>query len=176
MAGRALTATLPLDFVRGPKPRTGIGDVELGVKYRFFADEKAGVQVSIFPRVILPNSGRTYGSGRTGMLLPVWGQKDIGKWSLFGGGGYAINPGAGNRGYWQTGVAPTRAVSDRLSVGAEATYHGRDVDDATPVATLGIGGIWKIRGPFSLLASAGPSFAGRHGERYHGYLALGLNF
>jgi hypothetical protein len=174
--GVQLTATLPLDFVRGPGRRTNIGDVELGVKYRFFRNEKAGLQVSIFPRIILPTSGKTYGSGKAALLLPVWGQKDLGKWSLFGGGGYVVNPGAGNRGYWQTGFALTREVSPRLSLGAEATYHGRDAEDAKPTATLGVGGIWRIKGPVSLLASAGPSFAGRHGDRYHAYIALGLSF
>ena len=74
-----LTATLPIDFTRGPGARTGIGDVELGVKYRFFHDEAAGVSIAAFPRLILPTSGRRFGSGKTAMLLPVWGQKDIGK-------------------------------------------------------------------------------------------------
>lgn len=171
-----LTATLPIDFTRGPGARTGIGDVELGIKYRFYQDEAAGFSIAAFPRVILPSSGKRYGSGKTGMLLPVWAQKDVGKWSLFGGGGYAINPGAGNRDYWQVAGAVTRELSSRLSLGVEATHRGPDAFGARPTTTLGVGGIWRIKGPLSLLASAGPSFAGRSGDKYHAYVALGLNF
>ena len=170
-----LTATVPVDFTRGPGARTGFGDLELGVKYRFFQSEKAGLQIAIFPRLILPSSGR-HGSGKTGMLLPVWLQKDIGKWSLFGGGGYAINPGAGNRDYWQVAGAVTREVTPKLSIGGEVTHRGPDAVGAKPTTTLGVGGIYRLKGPLSLLASAGPSFGGRDGDKYHAYVALGLSF
>ena len=37
------------------------------------------------------------------LLLPLWAQKDFGGTSLFGGGGYEINPGSGNKDFWQAG-------------------------------------------------------------------------
>lgn len=171
-----LTATLPVDFTRGPGARTGAGDVELGVKYRFYHDEARGLSIAIFPRLILPSSGRRYGSGKTGVLLPVWAQRDMGKWSVFAGGGYAINPGASNRNYWQEAIAATRQLSSRLSMGVEATHHGPDAIGSRPTTTLGVGAIYRLKGPLSLLASAGPSFGGRDGDKYHAYVALGLSF
>jgi hypothetical protein len=171
-----LTATLPMDVTRGPGARAGVGDVELGLKYRFYRNEAAGISIALFPRLILPSSGQRYGSGKTAVLLPVWGQKDIGKWSIFAGGGYAINPGSGNRNYWQAAAAVTREVSDRLSIGVEATRRGPDAVDAKGTTTLGVGAIYRLNGPISLLASAGPSFAGRDGDKYHAYVALGLSF
>ncbi|MBN8808628.1 MAG: transporter [Sphingomonas sp.] len=171
-----LTATLPVDFVRGPGARTGVGDVELGLKYRFLHDDAHGWSVAAFPRAILPTSGTRYGSGRVAFLLPVWVQHDWGKWSLFGGGGFTINPGVGNRNYWLAAAALTRQVTGRLSIGVEATHRGPDTVDARPTSTLGIGAIWRLKGPLSLLASAGPSFGGRDGDKYHGYVALGLSF
>ncbi|MFM9852129.1 MAG: hypothetical protein ACKVOJ_04860, partial [Sphingomonadaceae bacterium] len=45
-----LTATLPVSFTRGGADRSGIGDVELGIKYRFFHKEARGVAIAIFPR------------------------------------------------------------------------------------------------------------------------------
>jgi len=174
MPGVQLTATLPLDFTRGPGARTAVGDVELGMKYRFLHSDRAGVSIAAFPRVILPTARG--GSGKAGVLLPLWGSKELGRWTLFGGGGYAINPGAGNRNYWQSGVAISRAVGSRLSLGVEATHRGPDAIGGRPTTTLGLGAIYRLKGPFSLLASAGPSFAGRDGDKYHAYVALGLNF
>ena len=92
-----LTATVPVDSVRGEDARAGFGDLEVGAKYRFVHREKQGMSVAVFPRLILP-TGRD-NLGKVGALLPVWAEKDWKHWSLFGGGGRAINPGAGNRDY-----------------------------------------------------------------------------
>lgn len=176
-----LTATLPLAFTHeggpgGDGTRAGAGDVELGVKYRFVHDEGAGLQVAIFPRAILPTGGKRFGTGRASFLLPVWAQKDFGPWSVFGGGGYTINPGAGNRDFWQTGIAVTRDLSKRLQLGAEATWEGADAVGARSDAGLGIGGIYKLGGPFSLLVSGGPVKEHHGPTGWRGYAALGLNF
>jgi hypothetical protein len=176
LPGVQLTATLPMDFVRGPGGRAGVGDVELAVKYQVLRCQQGSFSIAAFPRVILPTSGSRFGSGRVGLLLPLWAQRDIGKWSIFGGGGYAINPGASNRNYWQQGIAVTRQMTERLSLGVEATHHARDANDGVATTTLGVGGIWKIKAPLSLLASGGPSFSGGKGDRYHAYVALLFNF
>jgi hypothetical protein len=36
------------------------------------------------------------GSGQMQAFLPLWLQKCVGDWTVYGGGGYGINPGAGN--------------------------------------------------------------------------------
>jgi hypothetical protein len=174
--GVQLTATLPIDFTRGGGARTGIGDVEMGVKYRFVHDEAAGISVAIFPRVILPTASSGFGTGQLRLLLPVWAQKDFGPWSLFGGGGYTINPGPGNRGFWQSGLALTRPVTPRLSLGAEVTHQGPDAAGARSTTALGVGGIYHVAGPFSLLFSGGPVFEHRGGTGLNAYAALGLSF
>ena len=91
--GVQLTATLPLSFSReSPQGwRSGAGDVEVAVKYRFLDDEKHGVSAAIFPRVILPTSSLE-ADGKTRVLLPLWLQKDFaGGTSLFGGRGSAYS-------------------------------------------------------------------------------------
>lgn len=154
-----------------------MGDLELGVKYRFLHAERSGVDVAVFPRLILPTARRGFGTGRVALLLPVWAQKDFGPWSLFGGAGYTINPGAGNRDYWGGGLAFTRTVTPRLSLGAEVTRQGPDARGGHRTTGLGLGGIYKLGGPFALLFSAGPSFEhGRRGAAANGYVALGINF
>jgi hypothetical protein len=174
--GVQLTATLPLDFSQNGGDDLDTGDVELGIKYRFFHDAPAGLSVAIFPRAILPTASSGAGPRRVRLLLPVWAQKDTGPWSLFGGGGYTINPGAGNRDFWRASLALTRTVTPRLSLGAEITRQGPDADGARPITALGVGGIYHLAGPFSLLFSGGPMF--EHGGRtgLNAYAALGLSF
>ena len=174
--GVQLTATLPIDMVRDGGTHAGPGDVELGVKYRFLHDEPAGFSVAIFPRVILPTASRRFGTGRVRLLLPVWAQKDFGAWSLFGGGGYTINPGAGNRDFWQSGLALTRTITPRLSLGAEIAHQSPDAVGARSTTALGAGGIYHLAGPVSLLFSGGPVFEHRGGTGANAYVALGLNF
>jgi hypothetical protein len=171
-----LTATLPLDFTDEGAGNIGAGDIELGIKYRFLHDEPAGFSVAIFPRVILPTASRGFGTGRVQLLLPVWAQKDFGPWSLFGGGGYTINPGPGNRDFWQGGLALTRNITPRLSAGAEITHQSPDAAGARSATALGLGGIYHVAGPFSLLFSGGPVFEHRGGTGANAYAALGLSF
>lgn len=157
--------------------RSGRGDLELSVKYRFFHDEAAGLSVAVFPGISLPTAVHGLGAGRVTALLPVWAQKDAGPWSVFGGGGYAINPGAGNRDYWTGGLAVSRQVTDALLLGAEIDRQGADTIDGSPSTSLGLGAILQLRPPFRLLGSAGPTFVdGDDAPGFDAFLALGLDF
>lgn len=172
-----LTATLPLAFSHASDTgwHGGQGDLELGAKYRFVNDEKAGWQAAIFPRAILPTAADHLGGTRTRLLLPLWVQKDFGKTSVFGGGGYEINPGTGNRDFWQSGIAITHDVSDRLQLGTEISWQSADSSDGHSTTGIDAGLIRKLGGPFALLMAAGPTFSGGKAG-YHAYAALGLNF
>ncbi len=172
-----LTATLPVSVAYEPGHRWhgGTGDVELGVKYRLLNDEEIGVSAAVFPRIILPTS--TLGTGeRARLLLPIWVRKDFaGGTSIFGGGGYEINPGQDNRDFWRASVAVTHDITKKVSLGAEIAQQGSDALGGTSQTQAGIGGIVKIGGPSALLFSAGPTWADHH-RGYHVYAALGLNF
>ncbi len=171
-----LTVALPMDTGRDTGEPIARGDLEAGIKYRFIHDETAGFDVAIFPRAILPTAAGD-GGRRVRFLLPVWAQKDFGKWSLFGGGGYTINPGAGNRDYWTQSIAITRDVSDKLTIGGEVTHQGPDEVGVSSSTALNFGGIYKLGGPFALLFSAGPTLAidGNDGG-FNGYAALAISF
>ena len=178
VAGVQLTATIPLDYAHsGGQGAVGFGDLELGVKYRLVNDEASGVSVAIFPRVILPTADSRNGQGKAAYLLPVWAQKDFGPWSVFGGGGYTINPGSGNRDFWQSGLALTRTLSPKLSLGGEVAHRGPEVVGGKPYTALNFGGIYQLGGPLALIFSGGPGIQNaRDGGRYNVYVGLATNF
>lgn len=177
IADLQITVGVPVAFAHDAAGwRRGAGDLEASAKYRFYHDEGAGVSIAAFPGVTLPTASKDLGNGKVTALLPIWGQKDIGDWSIFGGGGYAINPGAGNRDYWTGGVAVTRQVSSRLLLGAEADRQGADAEGGPASTSLGFGAIYQLPAPFRLLASGGPTFADGGGTGFHAFVALGLNF
>jgi len=172
-----LTATVPLGLTRDRSRalRAGTGDLELAVKYRILNDERSGISAAVFPRAILPTSSLEHGE-KTRLLLPLWVEKDFaGGTSLFGGGGYEINPGPGNRNFWQAGAALTHDVGSRLSLGAELTRQGSDTVGASGQTAAGVGAILKVSESRALLMSAGPTWAD-HRTGYHVYASLGLDF
>ena len=138
---------------------------------------RAGVQLAVFPAVTLPTATAGLGAGRVTAYLPVWGQKDFAGWSLLGGGGYAINPGAGQRDYWNGGMALSHQLGSSGSVGIEAFREGPAAIGDRATTSLGLGFIRKLGGRFRLLGSAGPSFVdGSKTVQFHAYAALGLDF
>lgn len=177
LPGVQLTATLPLEFSRDSKDgwRSGTGDLELGVKYRFFSDEKNGISAAIFPRAILPTSSIAHDE-RTRILLPLWVGKDFsGGTSLFGGGGYEINPGPGNRSFWEAALALTHDLNKSVSVGGEIAWQQADSVGGTEQTRVGVGSIIKLSDHYALLVSGGPTFAD-HRTGYHFYGAVGFFF
>lgn len=175
--GLQLTATVPIAFSHSSRTgwHAGSGELELGAKYRFVNDEQRGWQAAVFPRLILPTSAKGLGSNRVRLLLPLWAQKDFGGASVFGGGGYEINPGHGNKDFWQAGLAVTHDFGGTFSIGTEVTWQSADTRGGDNSTGVNLGLIRKLGGPYSLLLAAGPSFSGG-ATSYHGYAALALNF
>ena len=154
----------------------GRGDLELSAKYRFYHDESTGLQIALFPGITLPTASHGMGNDKVTALLPVWAQKDAGSWSVFGGGGYAINPGAGNRNYWTAGVAVSRQLGERLLLGVEADWQGADAVGGSAATSVGVGAIVDFGNGRRLLASVGPTLPGHGRSSAHAFLALGLDF
>jgi hypothetical protein len=168
-----LTAVIPVDFES--HTQAGLGDIQLGVKYRFLhqAEGSPMPDVAFFPTVLAPSAARQDDPDRLGILLPVWAQKDFGAWSLFGGGGYDINPGHEQRNFWLGGVGLSRALTERFSLGAEIYRQTATSYEGKAFAGVDIGGAYKMTDHWSLLASAGPGIQNaREGGQYVAYLAL----
>ena len=117
--GLQLTAVLPAAY-KSTVGRTEVGGgvVELAAKFRVLhsPDDPLLPDIAIFPRLFLPAASRGFGAGRANLLLPVWAGKDLGPWSVFGGGGYQINPGPGAHSFW-TGGLVTKPPWPRIFAG-----------------------------------------------------------
>ena len=170
-----VSATLPLSFSHpsGEHWDSGTGHVELGVKYRFFKDDRSRFSAAFFPKAILPTSTLDHHE-KTKFQFPIWLGKDFnGGASVFGGGGYNVNPNRGRKNSWQAGVTFTQALSTKFSVGAEIQQQSRDSAGGTGQTRAGVGAVARLTKHFGLLASAGPTWAD-HRTGYHFYAALGL--
>ncbi len=171
-----LTVVLPFGYEHEEgKARAGFSDVELGAKYMFVHQQDDGWRpdVSFYPTITLPTARHGFGRGRVGAFLPLFAQKDFGTWSMFGGGGYEINPGHDNRDSWSIGYAVTREVNDRLSLGAEAYHNTREEADGQAATGLGLGGSYRFAEHWSVLGSGGPIVQHRRANgRYAFYLGL----
>lgn len=171
-----VTLGLPVGFAHSAgRTRWGAGDLEASVKYRFYHDEARGVQVAAFPGISLPTGSNRMSAGNVTALLPIWAQKDFGSWSVFGGGGYAINSGSGNKHYWTGGAAIARQFGKRVTVGIEADRNGPDEVGGHGTTSLGVGAIYDLPGPLRLLASGGPALHEGSDAGFHAFLALGLD-
>jgi hypothetical protein len=120
-----LTVELPIAYSRDATAMNwGAGDIAISAKHRFYQNEEAGLSIATFPGLTLPTGTNGIGRGSVTALLPIWVQHDSGPWSVFGGGGYAINPGAENQNYWTGGIAVSRQVTPKLLIGIEADRQG----------------------------------------------------
>ncbi len=154
----------------------GLGDTELGVKYRFMQETATRPQIGIFPLLELPtgDSGRGIGNGQAQMFLPVWIQKSWGRWSSYGGGGYWVNPGTGNQNYWFAGWQVQRSLTKQLSLGTEIFFASPSVVGGSSRTGFNVGLVYDFNEGHHLLFSTGSSIHGDHNDAT--YLAYQWTF
>lgn len=152
----------------------GLGDMEVGVKYRFVHETDSNPQIGIFPMLELPtgNADRGLGNGRTWWTFPVWIQKSFGDWTTYGGVGRAFNHEPGMRNYSFAGWLLQRKITDSLILGGEIFTQGATADDGEHATFANVGGYYndiKVCGDCSLLFRVGHSTVGEsHREAYMG--------
>ncbi len=161
----------------------GYGDTELGIKWRPIHENAlfdGSPQIGTFPIFELPtgNENRGLGNGRAQFFLPLWLQRSWGgenrKWTTYGGGGYWINPGEGNRDYWFTGVVLQKQVADHLTLGGEMFHTTPSADGGSNRTGFNLGGAYDFSEHWHLLFSAGRDFQGLN--QLTTYLGIQLTF
>ena len=152
---------LAFDNEYGVQNNFGLGDIEVGIKYRFIEETKYRPQIGIFPLCEIPtgNPENGLGSGKAQFFLPVWIQKSFGdKWQTYGGYGYWINPGEGNKNWNYVGWQVQYQVDEKVSVGAEVYYTTADTEGGENATSFNIGSVIDINEHNHILLSAGRSF------------------
>jgi len=142
----------------------GLGDIELGAKYRFIQEAEWRPQVSLYPNLELPtgDSGRGLGNGRLWGKLPLWAQKSWDPWTTYAGGGYVAgaNSAVSNRDYFFGGWLLQRDLSEKLTLGGEFFAEGPTMQGEHRMLFLNFGGAYNFSKNFSLLLSAGHTILG----------------
>ncbi len=150
---------VPLSFSRpqGGSTAFGLGDIEVGAKYRFVEESDSRPQVGTFPLVELPtgDAGRGLGAGHARAFLPVWLQKSFGKWTTYGGGGYWLNPGEGNRNWWFAGWQAQVQLTPSFAPGAEIYYQSPSENGASSEVRFNAGFVLDLGEHHHVLFSAG---------------------
>jgi hypothetical protein len=152
-----LTATVPMDYdvPSGAAAVGGFGNVELAAKYRFLTQQNFGVDVAVFPRVILPSASANIGDQHGSLLLPVWLEKDWGKWSAFGGGGCELNRGGGSKNFCEAGFVVTNQIQKDLQLGVEIFHQTADTIGGEDMTSVGTGVRYDLNDHFHLLGYIG---------------------
>jgi hypothetical protein len=162
----------------GQDVHSGVDDTEIGVKYRFLnvEGETSTLMVGIYPMYQVATGARGLGPdrGKRQVFLPLWIQRDSEKWTVYGGYGYRINPGAGNRNAHFLGATALYNVMHGLQLGAELFRKTADTVDGTGVTGINFGGIYELTRDYNLLFSAGPRF--NDGMQRSAYVALQAHF
>lgn len=117
---------------------------------------------------------RGLGSGHFQFFLPLWAQKDFadGRWTTYGGGGYWIRRGAGQRDGWFNGVLLQRNFNAATFLGAELYHQTPDHVGGCASTGFDIGGGLPLPSGNQLLWSAGRNLSDVATNRFSYYLAL----
>lgn len=138
--------SLTYDSVSQGTVRYGLGDSEAGAKIRFLKDDEEGwlPSLTVAPILVLPTAAAHLGPGTTRAFVPFWAQKSFDRWTSYGGGGYWINPGQGNRNYWYLGWVNTLQLTDRLNAGLEVFHQTADAVGGRDQTGFTVGAAYDI--------------------------------
>jgi len=155
----------------------GLGQDQLGVKWRFFENKEAGFEISTFPQLSVNNPNRSVERDITppgaSLIIPVEFRKKLGPIDVNWEVGYnAVHSGPDG---WLGGLVVGHEVSKKLEIDADfyglGTFHSSGGQE-----TLDVGARYKLRPPFILLLMAGRSVAPAHNDQpfFVGYFGVQL--
>jgi hypothetical protein len=158
-----LIVPLGYDDSPGGPPHFGVGDVELGTKYRFIHETDHVPEVGAFPLLEVPTGSAEHnlGNGHLQAFLPIWMQKSWGTWTAYGGGGYGVNSFSGRDNWGFVGAVLQKQIYHNVAVGAEV-FHQTALETDFPVVgtAFNLGTVIDFSEHQHLLLSAGRTLGG----------------
>ncbi|MFZ0463870.1 MAG: hypothetical protein WBE20_14015 [Candidatus Acidiferrales bacterium] len=154
----------------------GMGDIEIGVKYRWVNETKYRPMIGTFTMLEVPsgNYNLGLGVGKPWAKLPVWVQKSFGPWTTYGGAGEEIVPQTGYKNFTYGGLLVQRDIGKKWTLGTEVFSHGAEGLAAPQIrgtTLVDFGGYYYFKNPgFQLLFCYGHEVAGQ--PETYAYLGL----
>jgi hypothetical protein len=164
---------LPLNYNYPIHQRAAFGyaDTEFGIKFRFVQETDNSPQIGTFPILEIPTvKNSEFSDGKTKIFLPVWVQKSWGNFQTYGGAGYWINPGSGNKNWIYSGWELQYNFSPVVMLGGELYYHTSPVKNGKSSTGFNLGGSINPSEKFHFIFSFGRTFTGDNA--YTSYLGL----
>jgi len=156
-------------------PKYGVGQDQLGVKWRFYDNQESGFAISVFPQLSINNPDNSVARGITprsaSLILPLEFSKKLGPINLNWEAGYNyVHTGASG---WLAGVVVGHDLTENLEIDAE--FYGLGTFNPSNGQQTIEGGLrYKIHPPFILLLMAGRSVQPSSSEqpRFVGYFGM----
>lgn len=146
---------------------SGLVDMEFGAKIAIIKETKKIPQIGTFTMFEVPtgNPDKGLGVGKAWYKIPLWLQKNQGKWLFDGGAGETIVPQTDFHNFPYGGFLVKREVNKKLDLAAEVFSHGGEgpaPPQRSPSTMLDAGGYWHLKGEetMQLLFAYGHSIAG----------------
>jgi len=164
LPGIQLKLAVPVKIVHEDSSGTvaGIGDMLIGVKWRFFNSKKSQLQLAISPQLLVPSGdhARGLGEGRTAFVLPLAAQKTWDKWTLYGNVGFWWRTAAETHNYFYASAVLEREINERLTLGAELFGNPPTEPGGHSDVAFNVGGSWKLRQHVNVLFTGGRGIVG----------------
>ncbi|MHB8474174.1 MAG: transporter family protein [Gammaproteobacteria bacterium] len=148
----------------------GIGDSNLGLKYRFYDDSDSGLSLGVYPqtRFRTPGARRALSAGNTSFALPLLLTKEFSNASVTANLG--IEYADAHSDYYASVGIGTR-INDHLAAMLELAGDGlREADSRRGIANVGVR--YKLSDKQALLTSVGRDFHAPDGSTRASYVSI----
>ncbi len=121
------------------------GETELGAAIRFLPETKSTPQIGFLPDIVLKSDGTSE------TFLPIWIQKTMGKWTLYGGSGVSQT-------YVSSGITAQFTPSAHSSFGAEVFTDNPRTSGEKSQPRFNLGYTGQLDKAHAIMLSAGRNF------------------
>jgi hypothetical protein len=146
------------NYIQPHNVKFGYADTEFGVKYCFISETDNRPQIGTFPIIEIPTvKNDEFSNGKAKVFIPVWVQKSWNKLTTYGGIGYWINPGTGNKNSIFCGGELQYDFSSFVTLGGELYFQSASTVDGKSVIAFNIGGSLNANQKMHFIFSFGHS-------------------